>query len=147
MLQDLQIPVAPLQGGNGPTHYNGAWQNEFDGAIDSPPEQGIPTIITWSYGGSNVAVEGSWDNWASRLFFITSPGYCEPVICLSLMLHDIRSTAFCINNEILCYIGSAGRPCRGLAKIFRYLWSFHLEYIIISSLSMVNEDIFQIFLL
>ncbi|KAA0055694.1 SNF1-related protein kinase regulatory subunit beta-1 [Cucumis melo var. makuwa] len=61
-----QIPVAPLQGGNGPTHYNGAWQNECDGAIDSPPEQGIPTIITWSYGGSNVAVEGSWDNWASR---------------------------------------------------------------------------------
>lgn len=58
MLQGLQVPVAPLQVGNGPTHYNEAWQNEFDAAIDNPPEQGIPTIITWSYGGNNVAVEG-----------------------------------------------------------------------------------------
>lgn len=23
-------------------------------------------LITWSYGGSNVALEGSWDNWTSR---------------------------------------------------------------------------------
>lgn len=72
VLQDLQVPVAPLQGGNGPTLYNEAWQNEFHGAVDNPAEQGIPTIITWSYGGSSVAVEGSWDNWASRLFLITS---------------------------------------------------------------------------
>ncbi|XP_022933564.1 SNF1-related protein kinase regulatory subunit beta-1 isoform X2 [Cucurbita moschata] len=65
-LVNLQVPVAPLQGGNGPTHYNEAWQNEFHETVDNPPEQGIPTIITWSYGGSSVAIEGSWDNWASR---------------------------------------------------------------------------------
>ncbi|XWS71804.1 hypothetical protein CRYUN_Cryun03dG0169700 [Craigia yunnanensis] len=27
---------------------------------------GIPVIITWNYGGNDVAVEGSWDNWRSR---------------------------------------------------------------------------------
>ena len=126
--------MAPL-GGNGPTHFNEAWQNELHEAVDNPPVQGIPTIITWSYGGSSVAVEGSWDNWASRF-----------VIFSSLMLHDISSAAFCINNDILCNIAFVGRPCRGLVKIFRYLWSFRLEYIITSSPSMVNGDIFQIFL-
>ncbi|CAI0440257.1 unnamed protein product [Linum tenue] len=30
-------------------------------------EQGIPTMITWSYGGKDVAVEGSWDNWKARI--------------------------------------------------------------------------------
>lgn len=29
-------------------------------------EQGIPTMITWAYGGKDVAVEGSWDNWKTR---------------------------------------------------------------------------------
>ncbi|KAG9138523.1 hypothetical protein Leryth_012871, partial [Lithospermum erythrorhizon] len=33
---------------------------------DYPPEQGIPTLITWSRGGNNVLVEGSWDNWKLR---------------------------------------------------------------------------------
>lgn len=61
-----QVPVAPLQVGNGPTPFSEAWQNEIHGAVDNPPEQGVPTIITWSFGGNNVAVEGSWDNWASR---------------------------------------------------------------------------------
>ncbi|KAK9122543.1 hypothetical protein Sjap_012145 [Stephania japonica] len=32
----------------------------------SNPQRGIPTLITWSYGGNSVAVEGSWDNWSSR---------------------------------------------------------------------------------
>ncbi|EPS73431.1 hypothetical protein M569_01330 [Genlisea aurea] len=34
--------------------------------IHHPPEEGIPTLITWSSGGSSVAVEGSWDNWRAR---------------------------------------------------------------------------------
>lgn len=29
-------------------------------------EQGIPTLITWSQGGDEVFLEGSWDNWTSR---------------------------------------------------------------------------------
>ncbi|KAE9462092.1 hypothetical protein C3L33_06008, partial [Rhododendron williamsianum] len=66
LLFDPQVPVAPLQRNEGPPVVNQMWQNEPHGAVDLPLEQGIPTLITWSYGGNNVAVEGSWDNWASR---------------------------------------------------------------------------------
>ncbi|KAK4279259.1 hypothetical protein QN277_016986 [Acacia crassicarpa] len=41
-------------------------QNESHGIVDQPPERGIPVMITWSYGGNNVVVQGSWDNWTSR---------------------------------------------------------------------------------
>ena len=33
---------------------------------NNPPEVEIPTLITWSQGGNEVFVEGSWDNWTSR---------------------------------------------------------------------------------
>lgn len=33
-------------------------------------EQGIPTIITWTYGGKQVAVQGSWDNWKTRFWYL-----------------------------------------------------------------------------
>jgi 5'-AMP-activated protein kinase regulatory beta subunit len=36
------------------------------GYEDMFSEIGIPTMITWSYGGKEVAVEGSWDNWKTR---------------------------------------------------------------------------------
>lgn len=29
-------------------------------------EQGVPTMILWTHGGTNVSVEGSWDNWTTR---------------------------------------------------------------------------------
>lgn len=29
-------------------------------------------MITWNYGGSNAAVEGSWDNWTHRLEFLNA---------------------------------------------------------------------------
>ncbi|KAF1868759.1 hypothetical protein Lal_00036197 [Lupinus albus] len=61
-----QVPLAPLQRGNGPPFNNQMWQNEPHVIVNQPPEQGIPVMITWSYGGNNVAVEGSWDNWTSR---------------------------------------------------------------------------------
>ncbi|KAA8544489.1 hypothetical protein F0562_022471 [Nyssa sinensis] len=61
-----QIPIAPLQRVDGPPFFNQMWQNESHGAVDLPPEKGIPTLITWNYGGNDVAVEGSWDNWTSR---------------------------------------------------------------------------------
>jgi len=40
--------------------------NGSHGHLDTPPQKGIPTLITWNYGGNEVAVEGSWDNWKSR---------------------------------------------------------------------------------
>jgi len=61
-----QVPLAPLQGADGPPLFNNIWQNESQGAVDHPPEPGIPTMIIWNYGGNNVAVEGSWDNWTTR---------------------------------------------------------------------------------
>lgn len=67
----FQAPLAPLPRGNGPPFFNQMWQNESHGIVDQPPERGIPVMITWSYGGNNVAVEGSWDNWTSRLDLMT----------------------------------------------------------------------------
>ncbi|XP_047327163.1 SNF1-related protein kinase regulatory subunit beta-1 [Impatiens glandulifera] len=61
-----QIPIAPLQRGDGPPLSNQMWQGESPNAMDFPTEQGIPTLLNWSYGGTDVVVEGSWDNWASR---------------------------------------------------------------------------------
>jgi len=60
----LQLPVAPLQRGDNHPMYNDMWH--IESVADHPPEKGIPTMITWSLGGNNVAVEGSWDNWKSR---------------------------------------------------------------------------------
>lgn len=61
-----QLPVAPLHRDDGILFHNDMWQGDSLGAVDQPPEKGIPTVITWSLGGNNVAVEGSWDNWTSR---------------------------------------------------------------------------------
>lgn len=59
-----QLPVAPLQRGDSHPMYDDMWHMES--VIDPPPEKGIPAMITWSLGGNNVAVEGSWDDWKSR---------------------------------------------------------------------------------
>ncbi|KAL5707615.1 galactose metabolism-related protein [Ranunculus cassubicifolius] len=61
-----QLPVAPLQRGDAPPVFSQMWMNDPNNSLDEPTEQGIPTMITWSSGGNNVSVEGSWDNWASR---------------------------------------------------------------------------------
>ncbi|KAJ9551598.1 hypothetical protein OSB04_015643 [Centaurea solstitialis] len=30
------------------------------------PEKSIPAVISWVHGGTQVAIEGSWDNWRTR---------------------------------------------------------------------------------
>ncbi|XP_038980708.1 SNF1-related protein kinase regulatory subunit beta-1-like isoform X2 [Phoenix dactylifera] len=63
----LEIPIAPLQrGAEIPPVFNYTRMNSSHGHLDAPLEKGIPTLITWNYGGNDVAVEGSWDNWSSR---------------------------------------------------------------------------------
>ncbi|EEC79446.1 hypothetical protein OsI_20432 [Oryza sativa Indica Group] len=62
------VPVAPL---HIPTEFspvfNNSWINESDESTNNhPQEKGIPTLISWSQGGNEVFVEGSWDNWTSR---------------------------------------------------------------------------------
>ncbi|PHU01779.1 SNF1-related protein kinase regulatory subunit beta-1 [Capsicum chinense] len=61
-----QVPVVPLQGGDANPVTSQMWGDESQDASDHFPESGIPTLITWSYGGNNVAIQGSWDNWRSR---------------------------------------------------------------------------------
>ncbi|KAK6153200.1 hypothetical protein DH2020_012839 [Rehmannia glutinosa] len=65
LLFSSQAPVVPSKRNDG-TSFSPLRQNESQRAVDQPLEQGIPTIITWSFGGNNVAVEGSWDNWRTR---------------------------------------------------------------------------------
>lgn len=43
-----------------------SWMQTTSGYEDMYSELGIPTMITWSYDGKEVAVEGSWDNWKTR---------------------------------------------------------------------------------
>jgi len=64
----LQAPVAPLRRPDVPPVFDQVWQNDSHEVVDEDqsPEQGIPTVITWSHGGNDVAVEGSWDNFSSR---------------------------------------------------------------------------------
>uniref|UniRef100_A0A1D1ZLK0 SNF1-related protein kinase regulatory subunit beta-2 n=1 Tax=Anthurium amnicola TaxID=1678845 RepID=A0A1D1ZLK0_9ARAE len=44
---------------HGSRHNTTEYEDIFSG-------QGIPTMITWSHGGKEVAVEGSWDNWRTK---------------------------------------------------------------------------------
>ncbi|KAH1066785.1 hypothetical protein J1N35_031772 [Gossypium stocksii] len=61
-----QVPVAPLPRADGHSFFNQTWRHDSPVVADSLSEKGIPVIITWNYGGNDVAVEGSWDNWRSR---------------------------------------------------------------------------------
>lgn len=58
-LFDPQLPAASLQ-------IDHMLPGETQASANFPSEKGIPTLITWSQGGNNVFVEGSWDNWRSR---------------------------------------------------------------------------------
>ncbi|KAI5671260.1 hypothetical protein M9H77_11624 [Catharanthus roseus] len=61
-----QVPVVPLQRPEEMNIPNPSWMQTSSGYEDMYYEQGIPTMITWSYDGKDVAVEGSWDNWKTR---------------------------------------------------------------------------------
>lgn len=61
----FQVPVAPLQRPD-EMQPNNSWMHTSSSYEDMMSEQGIPTMITWSYDGKEVAVEGSWDNWKTR---------------------------------------------------------------------------------
>ncbi|KAK6124749.1 hypothetical protein DH2020_041501 [Rehmannia glutinosa] len=61
-----QMPVVPLQRPDELSIPSPSWMQTSSGYEDTYNEQGIPTMITWSYGGNDVFVEGSWDNWKSR---------------------------------------------------------------------------------
>ncbi|WOL03038.1 hypothetical protein Cni_G11758 [Canna indica] len=62
-----QIPIAPLQRHEGMHSLNSTRMPNsprYEDVLVS--EQGIPTMITWSYGGKEVSVQGSWDDWKTK---------------------------------------------------------------------------------
>lgn len=61
-----QMPVVPLQRPDELDIPSPSWMQTGSGYEDTYNVQGIPTMITWSNGGKEVAVEGSWDGWKSR---------------------------------------------------------------------------------
>lgn len=61
-----QMPIVPLQRPDEMYIPSPSWMQTMSGHDDMYYEQGIPTMITWSYDGNEVAVEGSWDNWKTR---------------------------------------------------------------------------------
>ncbi|PON90293.1 SNF1-related protein kinase regulatory subunit beta [Trema orientale] len=62
-----QVPVVPLQRPDEIHIPSPSWMQTSSGFEDMSCEQAIPTMITWTYGGKEVAVEGSWDNWKMRV--------------------------------------------------------------------------------
>ncbi|KAH9613722.1 hypothetical protein KSS87_000696 [Heliosperma pusillum] len=61
-----QLPVAPIQKPDELHILNPSWMPPTWPHEELSCEQGIPTMITWTHGAKEVAVEGSWDNWNSR---------------------------------------------------------------------------------
>ncbi|TKY53914.1 SNF1-related protein kinase regulatory subunit beta-2 [Spatholobus suberectus] len=61
-----QVPAVPLQRPDEMHVVSHSWMQTTSGYEDMYSEVGIPTLITWSYDGKEVAVEGSWDNWKTR---------------------------------------------------------------------------------
>jgi 5'-AMP-activated protein kinase regulatory beta subunit len=62
----FQVPVVPLQRPDDMYSSSHSWMQTAPAYEDMCNEQGIPTMITWSYDGKEVAVEGSWDTWRTR---------------------------------------------------------------------------------
>uniref|UniRef100_A0A7N0TR59 Association with the SNF1 complex (ASC) domain-containing protein n=1 Tax=Kalanchoe fedtschenkoi TaxID=63787 RepID=A0A7N0TR59_KALFE len=61
-----QVPAIPIRRPSEVYILNPSWAQPTAGYEDTSNEPGIPTVITWSYGGKHVAVEGSWDDWKTR---------------------------------------------------------------------------------
>ncbi|XP_020572920.1 SNF1-related protein kinase regulatory subunit beta-2-like [Phalaenopsis equestris] len=61
-----QNPTVPLRRPDELLPMGNTRVHNFPQYDDIIYEQGIPTMITWSYGGKEVAVEGSWDNWNTK---------------------------------------------------------------------------------
>jgi len=66
LLFSPQVPLAPLQRISDTPVLDHSWMCDSNGPLELPPEKTIPILITWNYGGNDVSVEGSWDNWISR---------------------------------------------------------------------------------
>ncbi|KAG8371037.1 hypothetical protein BUALT_Bualt13G0045300 [Buddleja alternifolia] len=94
-----QVPVVPIQRDVAPSLFNSLQQNASPGAVDHSHETGIPTIITWSFGGNNVAVEGSWDSWRTRKILQRSGKDHSILLVLPSGIYRYR---FIVDGEVRC---------------------------------------------
>ncbi|KAI3461181.1 hypothetical protein Pfo_017844 [Paulownia fortunei] len=114
LLFSSQPPLVPPRRDDVPALFNPLQQNESPGAVHRPLEQGIPTIITWSFGGNNVAVEGSWDNWRTRKILQRSGKDHSILLVLPSGIYRYK---FIVDGEmrcipdLLCETDELGRPC------------------------------------
>ncbi|XP_015694992.1 SNF1-related protein kinase regulatory subunit beta-1-like [Oryza brachyantha] len=46
--------------------FNQILASEQEEDNDASPQKLIPILLTWTLGGKNVYIEGSWDNWKSK---------------------------------------------------------------------------------
>ncbi|CAA2987951.1 SNF1-related kinase regulatory subunit beta-2 [Olea europaea subsp. europaea] len=60
------MPLVPLQRPEELNNSSPSWMQTTSRYEDVCNEKGIPTMITWSLDGKEVAVEGSWDDWKTR---------------------------------------------------------------------------------
>lgn len=58
-----QIPQITIPQGD---DVGRSWAGEMQNHDDTQQEPNIATLIEWIYGGNEVYVEGSWDNWSTR---------------------------------------------------------------------------------
>eukprot|EP00250_Pteridium_aquilinum_P020644 c24894_g6_i2 orf=413-1219(+) len=86
-----QIPEVPL------CHVNDPWKfHTQNGDGKAPPASAVATMLQWNHGGTNVCVEGSWDNWSTR-----SPLYraSKDFYLLKLLPPGIYHYKFLVNGE------------------------------------------------
>ncbi|XP_028548845.1 SNF1-related protein kinase regulatory subunit beta-2-like isoform X3 [Dendrobium catenatum] len=72
-----QNPMVPLQKPGDLLPMSNTLIQNTSQSDDIIYEQGIPAMITWSYGGKEVAVEGSWDNWITKYRAMTKGKSCK----------------------------------------------------------------------
>uniref|UniRef100_A0A0A0LYK2 Association with the SNF1 complex (ASC) domain-containing protein n=1 Tax=Cucumis sativus TaxID=3659 RepID=A0A0A0LYK2_CUCSA len=62
-----QVPLTPLRKADEMLIHTHSQMQSSLAYEDTCNEQSIPTMITWSYGGKEVTIEGSWDCWRTRM--------------------------------------------------------------------------------
>lgn len=95
-----------------------SWMQTTSGYEDVYNELGIPTMITWSYDGKDVAVEGSWDDWKTRfarfrihsvfnLLVVLICFYKKVILfsfisCFQVLMKEVAKRRFCCFPHFFC---------------------------------------------
>ena len=68
-----QVPLTPLRKPDEMLVISQSQMMQGSLGYEETCEQSIPTMITWTYGGKEVAIEGSWDLWRTRFSSLFVP--------------------------------------------------------------------------